>query len=339
MNMSYDLAYYCSNFFSVGGYWAEKMRMKGHAYPEKYLAGRQGHLDLYVIPSFGPRKPEDIKRRDIDQWLMYLKKPDGKPLAGSTKNKIMYTMSLIFEELRDLEVVEKNPIRGIRAFNEEPVKPRGAIDKVYMEKLFPDSRDGLVKVWNSIMWAAIMMVFRDTGSRPGEARALTWGDIDFSKRFIPFRKGVASGTSDRIKETKTGTVKAGFLTMQTVNTLEMWKRLSSHNQDGDFIFSINGKKPVSAVAVIRAFRRGLVNIGAADKPWTPYWLRHSFGTYQMENLSQEEIMKLMGHKAEAITRIYQHPDNEILYRSAEDIQKKLDQLRENNDGKISTGII
>lgn len=304
--------------------------MKGHVYPEKYLFGRQSHLDVYVIPTFGSYNPKEIRRRVIDQWLLYLKTPEGKPLAGSTKNKIMCTMSLVFEELLDLDVLENNPINGIRAFNTKPVKPRGVIDKIFMDKLFPDSIDELVKVWKSAMWAAMMMVFKDTGSRPGEVRALTWADIDFDKRFIPFRKGVASGTADRIKETKTGTVKAGFITQQTVSTLECWRRHSPYKRDRDFIFSIDGKKPVSAVAVIQAFRRGLSNVGAADKPWTPYWLRHSFGTYQMANLSQEEIMKLMGHKTQVITRIYQHPDNEILYRSAEKIKRKLDQLREYN---------
>ncbi|MDR3172275.1 MAG: hypothetical protein LBU17_11765 [Treponema sp.] len=41
-----------------------------------------------------------------------------------------------------------------------------------------------------------------------------------------------------------------------------------------------------------------------NKDWTPYWLRHSFGTYQMETLNQDEIMKLMGHNVAATTRIY-----------------------------------
>ena len=317
----------------MNGYWAEKMRMKGHVYPEKYLVGRQSHLNIYVIPGFGKCKPNEIKRRDIDQWLLYLKKPNGKTLAGSTKNKIMYTMSIVFEELQDMEVLEKNPIVGIRAFNSEPVNPRGIIDKAYLESLFPNSYEQLVQIWCSGMWAALMMVQRDTGSRPGEVRALTWADIDFEKRFIPFRKGVASGTSDRIKETKTGTVKAGFLTHETIDILLQWRYYSPFKKNEDYVFTIDGKKPVSGVGVIKAFKRGLRNIGILGKPWTPYWLRHSFGTYQMENLSQEEIMKLMGHRTEIVTRVYQHPSNEILYKSAEKIQKKLDQLRNCGDSK------
>jgi integrase len=326
--MANNLDYYCRDFFLAGGYWEEKMRIKGHKYPQKYLAGKQGHLNTYVVPAFGSYKPADIKRRDIDQWLMHLKRPDGEPLAGPTKNKIMYTMSLVFEELRDLEVMDQNPVKGIRAFNNEPVNPRGIIDKDFMVRLFPNSCNELIRVWSSEMWAAMMLVFRDTGSRPGEVRALTWADIDIGKRFVPFRKAIASGTTDNIKSTKTGTVKAGFLTLNTANSLNRWKGETAHRQDEDYIFSINGKKPVSAVAVIRAFRRGLENIDASDKPWTPYWLRHSFGTYQMENLNQEEIMKLMGHKTTVITRGYQHPDNDILYRSVERIKEKLDLLRE-----------
>lgn len=304
------------------------MRMKGHYYPRKYLVGRQGHLDIYIIPAFGSCNPAEIKRRNIDQWLLHLTKPDGGSLAGATKNKIMYTMSLVFEELRDLDVVDQNPVKGIRAFSKNSVNPRGIIDKEFMNRLFPNSSNELIKVWNSAMWAAMMSVFKDTGSRPGEVRALKWADIDMDKRFIPFRKAVASGTSDIIKGTKSGTIKAGFLTFATVNSLKEWRCLTSHNIDTDFIFSADGKKPVSAVAVIRAFRRGLENIGAADKPWTPYWLRHSFGTYQMENLNQDEIMRLMGHNSTVITRGYQHPDNDILYRSAERIQQKLNLYRE-----------
>jgi integrase len=323
-----NLLFYCRDFFSVQGHWAEKMSMKGHVYPGKYLTGRQGHLDTYVIPAFGGCRPLDIKRRDIDNWLLYLKRPDGRPLAGPTKNKIMYTMSLVFEELMDMDVLERNPVNGIRAFNKRPVNPRGIIDKACLDDLFPTAHVDLLEVWGSPMWAAMMLILKDTGSRPGEARALCWADIDVHKRFVPFRKGIASGTADSIKETKTGTVKAGFLTARTIYALEYWLRRARGRQEHNFVFSADGKRPISAAAVIRAFRRGLEKIGATDKPWTPYWLRHSFGTYQMENLSQEEIMKLMGHNAAATTRIYQHPDNEILYRSAEGIKKKLDRRRE-----------
>jgi hypothetical protein len=48
----------------------------------------------------------------------------------------------------------------------------------------------------------------------------------------------------------------------------------------------------------------------------------------MEHLNQAELMKLMGHNTAVVTRIYQHPDNETLYQSAEAIKVKLDRARE-----------
>jgi integrase len=304
------------------------MGMKGHHYPEKYLALRQGQLNRYVIPQFGSREPRSIKRREIDRWLMGLKKKDGKDLAGMTKNRIMYSLSLVFEELRDLELVDENPVAGIRPYNKAPVNPRGVIDRESMDRLFPPEREELLEIWGGTMWAALMLLFKDTGCRPGELRALIWADIDLSKRFIPIRKGVESGTRDKIKSTKTGMVKVGFLSAPAARELEYWRAETSAPREEDFVFTRDGSRPLSPLNVLMAFRRGLRRAGLRDKPWTPYWLRHSFGTYQMETLNQEEIMRLMGHNVAATTRIYQHPDNETLYRSAEGIRKKLDQVWE-----------
>jgi integrase len=323
-----NLASYCVFFFSPQGRWAERMYEKGHHYSEKYLSTRQGHLDNYIIPAFGNFNPGEIKRREIDNWILSLKRSDGRRLAGATKNKILYTMSIVFEELIDLEVMDKNPIRGIKPYDKTPIYPRGVIDREALAKLFPGDHQGLLRIWGSVMWASIMLVLYDTGSRPGEVRALTWADLDTQKRFIPIRKGVEAGSPNIIKSTKSGIVRIGFLTALTVEELEIWRRNSAHGAEGDFIFTLDGKRPLGAVTVIRAFKRGLIRAGITGKPWTPYWLRHSFGTYHMEHLNQAELMKLMGHNTAVTTRIYQHPDNETLYQAAEYIKLKLDRVRE-----------
>jgi len=324
-----DLAFYCHEFFYPSGPWANRMRAKGHTFVDKYLITRQGHLDNYFIPAFGDADPRTIRRREIDNWLLALTKPSGGKLAGATKNKILYSIALVFEDLRDQEVVEMNPIDGIKPYSKAPVKPRGVIDRESLGKLYPASHGELVQVWGSTMWAAMMCLFNDTGSRPGELRALTWEDIDIQRRFVPIRKGVEAGTVDKIKGTKTGVVKAGFLTARTVQELQIWQAESRYNDKTDFVFTANGKTPVTSEGILKAFRRGLAEVGINNSDWTPYWLRHSFGTYQLENLSQDELMRLMGHNSTVTSRIYQHPDDETLYRAASGIQEKLDKAREN----------
>jgi integrase len=178
------------------------------------------------------------------------------------------------------------------------------------------------------MWAAMMLVFNDTGSRPGEVRALTWADIDIRKRFIPIRKGIESGTSGTVKETKTGAAKAGFLSVRTIQELDVWRVESRHGQNSDYVFTLDGEAPVTNEAVIKAFRRGLARAEIDQPKWTPYRLRHSFGTYQMENLSDAEISLLMGNGVVVLRQRYQRPDDETLYRQTRAIQEKLDQARE-----------
>jgi len=183
------------------------------------------------------------------------------------------------------------------------------------------------------MWACLMLVFYDTGARPGEVRALTWKDIDSQKRFVPFRKGVEAGTTDIIKSTKTEVVKSGFFTERTINELDIFRAETKWPGTGDFIFTKNGVKPVTDEGIIKAFRKGLRQIEKdyedwkANPAWTPYWLRHSFGTYQMENLTDEEIAKLMGNSPAVLQQIYQHADDETLFRSTKNIQEKLDKAR------------
>jgi hypothetical protein len=150
----HDMAFYCRDFFDSESPWVCRMRKKGHHYTDKYLLNRRGYVNNYIIPAFGEAQPGNITRREIDNWLLDLKNSSDRELAGETKNKIMYTMSLIFEELLDLKVIEKNPITGIKPYSKTPLKPRSTIPRESLRKLYPASHGGLVRVWGSCMWTA-----------------------------------------------------------------------------------------------------------------------------------------------------------------------------------------
>jgi hypothetical protein len=106
------------------------------------------------------------------------------------------------------------------------------------------------------------------------------------------------------------------------------------------VFTVTGKAPVTNEGTLKAFKRGVARAKAehdrqgGDEPWKPnpawtiYWLRHSFGTYQMENLSDGEISLLMGNGVAVLRRRFQRPDDETLYRQTKAIQEKLDKARE-----------
>jgi integrase len=335
------ISFYCRDFYAKESLWVRRQKEKGHHYGDLHLENRQSYLDNYFSMAFGHLYPSSIDhaefRREFDNWLLDLRsyRNEEKKLSKATKNKIIYSVNDFIEELIDLGKMAVNPLTGLKKYSKDPENPRGVIDRDSLAKMFPQHHGDLVRIWGSTMWACLMLVFYDTGVRPGEARALTWADIDIRKRFVPIRKGIEAGTAGKVKGTKTGVVKAGFLNQRTVQELDIWRMETRWSSEADFVFTAKGGTPVTNEAVTKAFRRGLAQIEKENKgwksnsEWTPYWLRHSFGTYQMEVLEEDEIAALMGNGVAVLKRHYQHPDDETLYQSAFGIKEKLDNARKN----------
>jgi integrase len=321
---------FAAAFFDPAGPWACRMRDKGHHFVDKYLATRQGHVDNYLVPIFGELQPAELTRRLIDDAILAVGRASGadKPLSGATRNKIIYSFHLILEDLVDRGMLDRNPLEGIVPYSKAPVAPRDALPRDIMARLFPASHGSLVQVWGGSMWASLMLLFQDTGMRPGEARALRWVELYDALHFIAIRHGIEAGTAATVKGTKTGIVKAGYLSARTVQELAIWRAESKHAGDADFIFTLDGEAPVTNAGIVKAFRRGISGLGLNAPHWTPYYLRHSFVTYQAEILSREELQALAGHTNEATNRIYQHLDDMGVYRQNLSAKEKLDKSRE-----------
>lgn len=330
------LRQFCAGFFDPGSPWVQRMRKKGHVYTRRYLETRQGYLDNYVIPEFGDDDPREITRRQIDDWLLSLGRASGgsKPLAGATKNKILYTIKIVFDDLIDREIVERNPVEGVRPYDKSPVKPRGALPVDALERLFPETHGALVRVWGSTMWAAMMLVLYDTGMRPGEMRALTWRDlyeeINFDTKASSWafvvRKGIVSGTRADLKTTKNDMVKASGISERTHRELMAWKEETGFPGDDDFIFTQTGRAPLTDAGILMAFRRGLKRVGIEAEGWSPYWLRHTFVTEALRVLTPQQIADLAGHSVE-VSRIYQHPTDEIILAKSKESRDTLERAR------------
>jgi integrase len=310
------------------------MKAKGHSFGAAYLRVRQGHVDNYIVPLFGDIDPRELSGRYIDDAIIGAVRKGGKPLAPATKYKIVYTLNLILEDMREVGILEANPLAGVKPYSRTALKPRGVLPRDSLTKLFPSSHGALVRVWGDSMWAACMLVLLDAGLRPGELRALRWRELyketdgqgGISWVFV-IRHGIAAGTTAVVKGTKTDTVKAPGVSARTAQELAIWRAESRHAGDDDFIFTLDGRAPVTNGGVLKAFRRGLAAVGLDDESWTPYWLRHSFVTYSLSVLSEQEVADLAGHSVE-IDRNYQHPDDEVALARSKMARDKLDKARE-----------
>lgn len=311
--------------FDEGSPWRKRQAVKGQEITAKSYLNRQGHLDNYILPAIGDRDPRELSRRYMEDRIAAL--ATRKKLAPATIGRIIYTLNICMEELLDQGIIGKNPLDGIKPYSRRPVKPRGAIPREALDKLFPKTHGGLFRVWKSSMWASMMCLIADTGMRPGEARALRWSGIDTKERFVSIRFGIESGTVATVKGTKTDIVRASFISARTVQELAIWRSESRFAGDGDFVFTQSGAAPVTSEGVIKAFRAGLKAAEINEPSWTPYWLRHSFATHALESLSDQELELLMGHTNIQTNLVYRHPDDAAVRRRALPLRDKLDKSR------------
>jgi integrase len=303
------------------------MREKGHTFGAAYLSVRQGHLDNYIGPLFGAEDPRALGGRQIDDTLLGAPRRHGrKPLAPATKYKIMYSFALVLADLRERGIIETNPLEGIKPYSKAPIAPRGALPRDALPKLFPTTHGELVQVWSGSMWAACMLVLLETGMRPGELRALRWGELYGEERAFVVRHGIEAGTVDHVKGTKTDQVKSGGISIRTAQELTIWRAESRHSGADDFIFTLEGP-PVTGAGILKAFRRGLAAVDLEAERWTPYWLRHSFITYSLDSLEDSELLMLAGHTNLTTNAIYRHPDDEIVLKRSKTAREKLDMAR------------
>lgn len=317
------------DIFVPGSPWRAAQEAKGHTFGDAYISNRDGHVRNYMIRLFGNDDPRQLTRKYVDDTLMAASRAGlfGKPLAPATMHKIVQTFNIVLEDLVDRGFIERNPILGMRQYSKSPVRPRGVIPTASLARMFPAGHGALVRVWGSSLWSACMCLFADTGMRPGELRALRWREIDDQRRFIPLRHGIVAGTTDNVGKGKTGGARAGFPSVRTMAELESWKAESRHAGPEDFVFTEDGEAPVTGAGIVAAFRRGLAYLGIEAPDWTPYWLRHSFVTLNLENLSELELSTIAGHSVAISRAHYQHPDDDILYAKNKPIQDKLDRAR------------
>jgi len=318
--------------------WRRRQAEKGRVVIDKTYDNRDGHVRNYILPLFGQDDPRELTRRYIDDKLLEAargelppgdrpekgKAAHGKAPAPATMAKIAKTLGICLEDLVDRGIIKANPMAGMIPYSRSVQHPREDVPLEALDALYPASHGAMMRIWGGTMWVACMCTLHDTGMRPGELRALLWGQIDWERRGLVIRKGIESGTKATRKGTKTGIVRAAFLSDRTLQELRIWRAETRFAQDSDFIFTLDGAAPVTGEGVIKAFRAGVRAAGLGHPEWTPYWLRHSFITHNLDVLTDREIETLAGHTSAVTNAIYRHPSDEAVLNRAKPIQDKLE---------------
>jgi integrase len=237
-------------------------------------------LDCHVRPAFGAKKLRDIDRGDLKR-LLNEKRTSG--LSKNTVRLIRAVVSALFAEAIDEGLVSANPAAALS-------RRRGKrADSISLKERVKTIRPFSEPELDSLLEAAkgdadtypLFLLLARAGLRPGEAFALIWGDLDFTRREILVERALSRG---KIGSTKTDTVRRVDMSQGLTDAL---KALLVHRdkqtlQSGwsempQWVFVNRDGNPLDESKIRKRFARTMK--AARVSGHRLYDLRHSFASH------------------------------------------------------------
>lgn len=258
------------------------------------IATDKGRVKRHIKPLLGRKRVKDVTKKDIIKFrdAVAIGKTAidvktghrGRAIVKGGKGTASRTLGLlgaIFSYAIDNEVLDKNPVHGVKKF----------ADKKNERFLTPDE---LIRLGTALdnssanpMAVAILKLLIFTGARKGEMEELKWSDVDFDNKFI-----------------KLGDAKTGHRIVRlSAGALQVLSERSKM-KGSDFVFpAMKGdgfyQGTPKAWRIIRQ-SAGLENVRLHD-------LRHSFASIAVSGGASLPIIgALLGHKNAATTQRYAH---------------------------------
>ncbi|MGA2612957.1 MAG: tyrosine-type recombinase/integrase [Spirochaetia bacterium] len=294
------LEQYAADFFKWGVCpWIKRQHAKGRDFGEYQARTRRAHLENYILPQFGKRRLDELTQPMIEKWL------ESLPLAGQTKNHLLYSLRIMMREAKRDRLIRENPLQEPEPFKKNH-QVRDALGMDELRLLFPRTQKGLLNVWRTQKYAALFMVMATTGIRSGEARALAWrhllpGGWLFVERAV--KMGGTLGT------TKTKDQRVIALPQRTQTQLAKWKKETPFKEPEHLIFyGLAADRPLDVETPTHWFpgaleRAGIVTEG---RNLVPHSLRHTYNTIMRHVLPEEILRRFTGHRTVEMTDWYDH---------------------------------
>ena len=257
--------------------------------------------DAYVLPRLGALSLRDLTPTVVNRFRLELE------AAGVGRGAIAKTLTLlqgVLQRACEWERLASNPVRAVRKPRPAPrrsVTPL-APETVEQMRFWPLHRD-LARD------ATLVSVLAYAGLRPGEAFALTWGNV--RERTLLIDAAVSLGT---VAETKTRRRRTVRTLKPLAQDLAEWRLRPGRPRDGQFVFPGHDGGPWSPDDW-KNWRRRIFWPAAAAAGLTgarPYDLRHSFVSLLIaEGHNIVEVARQAGHSPKMALDTYAHVFDEF----------------------------
>jgi len=319
---------------------------------KKYPAYKQGELDIVyskLIPAditalnkflqkcainSAPKKVEGIKKlviqladvtelpltqqteESVNSFLVLLnnaKKQDGSEKSNWTKDEIrIYTKGFLKQHYKNLELIENFKLECKKELNQQKITENNLVTKEDIGKM--------LRYAQGYKDTAYLLLSFTTGARPQELYNLTWGDIKFEDDVADV--ALYSG--------KTKKSRVFPVVKDVKKALWEWKQHYSYPDvsNKDYVFPSRWRgKAMTSAGLNKMLRSMSAKAGLKKDVWN-YLMRHSQATKLYEELPQQIVEKLMGHKNMA--GVYAHISSK---KAREAILNKVYKIKEISPGE------
>ncbi|HTY75489.1 MAG TPA: tyrosine-type recombinase/integrase [Candidatus Nanoarchaeia archaeon] len=274
----------------------------------------------WVLPKWENVPLSQFSPHEVEAWSRTL------PLSSQTRRIITYSCFKVpFKEAVRGKIIVGNPLEFLKA-PKVYHKKRDIFTLPELGKLFPRDEEKLVEVWDDFKTAVAFALIAYTGCREGEARALTWGDVQGN--FLVLSRAVKStGLVGPLKKRELNPEPRVVVLLPWISALlEQLKRTDLFATPDSLIFPSPSGKPYSSsffsIRLAKACEKAGIN--RDGRFLDVHSMRHGYNSYIRPVVNQEIAMALLGHKQSAVNENYNHPSVESRIRQLEPLRKTIE---------------
>jgi integrase len=284
------------------------------------------NVNIHIIPYFREANImiQDLTPLHFDKFFNYKFESgrcDGKGgLAPTYLKKLYYNMKQALDYAIVLNVLNKNPIIGVR-LPKMQVFEGDFYSIPELEKLLEVSHD-------SVYGTAIRLAV-NYGLRRGEILGLRWMDINFDEKYLVIRNTRVKVKTYIEKKPKS---KSSLRRLPLIKNIEIHlkrvKKIQEKNMKllgedyhiNDYVCKKDDGYPLSLDGLSKGFKRILIKNNLRNIRF--HDLRHSTASYLAKmGFSLKEIQFWIGHSDITMTSKYTHLDDEMKLNMAKKVNK------------------
>ena len=273
----------------------EKERVKPRTY-SRY----QSIIELHLVPEFGDISIENLKRREIQEFLSKKKKEgnllSGKTLSPTSINLMLTVLSMAYEYAIDMEICEDNPCQRLKRIPEDckQIEAFTRDEQKKIETYIKDSDDRR-------LFGILLDLY--SGMRIGELIALEWQDVDFDKGIIRVNKTAYRDKSRAgkwelcIDKPKTKSSERVIpLPLCIIDLMKKYRMTAK----SDYVVENKKGERMSIRSYQYIFEKLTEKVGVRKLNY--HAIRHTFATRAIEcGMDIKTLSEIMGHKNASIT--------------------------------------